>query len=211
MRGQPLYLVPIATLLGACGAIMHGPMQEVRIESNPPGATATVSATVSERGPAFLDEKKTYTVTTPATLRLRRDNTYRIEMEKPGYKIATTGIRSSYDWLWAPVTCGPCEAVGELPTYDMKEHALPVRFAEAAFYEYPKGFIRGWGRGLRIFSPDALMGTAFKLKPKDGGFWSNWTALDTPTSAIGSRTRTKGKPASFPSPSPVIHGAQASV
>jgi hypothetical protein len=156
-------------------------MQDVRIESNPPGAKATVSPMLSERGTLFLDEKKKVTVTTPATLRLKRDNHYRVEVEKDGYQIKSTKVVSSYDWLWAPVICGPCEAVGELPTFDMKERALPLRFAEAAFYSYPKGFFRAWGRGLRLFSPEALLGTSFKLKPEDGGFFSNWHAVGTPT------------------------------
>ena len=96
------------------------------------------------------------------------------------YKLASSQVISSYDWVWAPVSCGPCEAVGELPTYDMKGKALPVRFGEAAFYEYPKGFFRALGKGLRIFSPDALLGNSFKLKPKDGGYFSDWHALGTP-------------------------------
>ena len=52
---------------------------------------------------------------------------------------------------------------------------------EAAFYEYPRGFFRAWGRGLRVFSPDPILGTSFKLKPEKGGFFSNWHALGTPT------------------------------
>ena len=124
-------------------------------------------------------QKNKRTVTTPATLRLRRDNTYRVELAKTGYKINTARVVSSYDWLWAPVTCGPCEAVGELPTYDLKGRALPLRFLEAAFYEYPKGFIRAIGRGFRLFSPDALLGNAFKLKGPDAGYLTNWNGLET--------------------------------
>jgi hypothetical protein len=167
-------------VLGGCATLVHGPYQDVRIDSSPPGATATVSPMLCERGPNFLDEKKKQTVTTPATVRLRRDNAYRVELEKPGYKISSAQVVPSYDWLWSPVACGPCEAVGELPTYDMKGHALPVRFAEAAFYEYPKGFFRAIGRGFRIFSPEALMGMSFKLKPKDSGYFNDWHALGTP-------------------------------
>jgi hypothetical protein len=167
-------------LLTSCATVIHGPFQDVQVESTPPGATATVSPMSSERGALFLDPTKQYTVTTPATVRLRRDNTYRIELVKPGYKITTAKVVSSYDWLWAQAMCGPCEAVGELPTYDLKGRALPVRFAEAAFYEYPKGFFRAFGRGLRVLSPEALMGTSFKLKPADGGFFSDWHALGQP-------------------------------
>ena len=90
--------------------------------------------------------------------------------KKTGYKIGNQQIVSSYDWLWAPVSCGPCEAVGALPVYDMSEHALPVRFAEAAFYEYPVGAVRSFGKVLRIFPNGGwIRVTAFNLeKPATG-------------------------------------------
>src|SRR5262249_6013708 len=104
------------------------------------------------------------------------------EMEKPGYKVATTQVVSEYDWFWGQVTCGPCEAVGALPTYeeDLKDRNIGVRVAEAVFYEYPRGFFRAWGRGLRIFSPDPLLGSPYKLKQKDSGYWEGWHGLGTP-------------------------------
>jgi len=180
MTRQVTFSALALTVLSGCATLVHGPYQDVTIDSNPPGAQATVSAQTSERGPLFVDKNK-QTITTPATIRLRRDNNYRVELEKPGYKIGTSNVVSEYDWLWAPVMCGPCEAVGALPTYNMSEHSLPVRFMEAAFYEYPVGLLRAFGHGLRIFSPDALLGNAFKLKNKDGGFWENWSGLETPT------------------------------
>src|SRR5439155_781702 len=91
---------------------------------------------------------KQYTVTTPATVRLRRDNTYRVDIQKSGYKLATTKLVSSYDWLNAPVACGPCELIGDLPTYDLKGRALPLRFLEGAFYEYPRAL--GARRGALV-------------------------------------------------------------
>ena len=166
--------------LGGCATVVHGPYQRVRIESEPPGATATVSATLCERGPRYLDPKK-LTVTTPATVQLRRDNTYRVELTKTGYRLASTQVVSSYDWLWSPALCGPCEVVGELPTYDLKGRSLPVRFAESAFYEYPKGFFRATGYALRLFSPEAWLGTSFKLRPGDRGPFSDWHAVGEPT------------------------------
>ena len=60
----------------------------------------------------------------------------------------------------------PCDAIGALPTYDMSERSLAVRFAQAAFYEYPVGMFRAFGKALRIFSPEALLGNAFKLKAR---------------------------------------------
>ena len=176
----PRLEIVLALLAAGCATLVHGPYEDVHIDSEPPGATATVSPLMSERGPNFLDPTKKYTVTTPATLHLRRDNSYRVELQKPGYKIASAQVASSYDWVWAQIACGPCEAVGDLPTFDLRGKPLPVRFAEAAFYEYPKGFIRAWGRGMRVFSPDALLGNSFKLRRKDAGFFSNWHALGTP-------------------------------
>ena len=122
MRRHPLCFASLLALLSGCATVMHGPYQDVRIESDPPGAKATISPMLSARGPNFLDDKK-QTVTTPATVRLRRDNTYRIELEKSGYKIGNSQVLSSYDWLWAPLLCGPCEAVGELPTFDTSDNA----------------------------------------------------------------------------------------
>ncbi len=179
MKREPFVLAALLALASGCATVVHGPYQDVRLESNPPGATATVAAQTSERGPLFLDDKK-QKVTTPATVRLRRDNTYRVEFEMPGYKLGNAVIVSEYDWLWAPISCGPCEAVGELPTYDMSDRNVAVRFAQAAFYEYPVGMLRGFGQALRIFSPDALLGNSFKLKAKDSGYWSDWHALGTP-------------------------------
>jgi hypothetical protein len=178
-RRTPLLLAG-AVLLGGCATLVHGPYQTVRVESDPPGATVSASAMLSERGPLFLDPKK-QTATTPAELRLRRDNTYRIEMQKPGYKVTSTRVVSSYDWLWTPYLCGPCEAAGQLPTFDLKGKPLPLRFLEAAFYQYPKGFFRAWGQGLRVFNPEALSGNSFKLKPEKGGLFSNWHGLGRPS------------------------------
>lgn len=180
MKRESLVLAGTLMLLGGCATIVHGPYQDVRIDSNPSGATATISPQISERGPAFVDETKTRTVTTPATVRLKRDNNYRVEIEKPGYKLATTQIVSEYDWLWAPLSCGPCEAVGALPPLVEPDEPAPVRLLEDVFYDWPKSAVGAFGKGLRLFSPDALLGSSFKLKEKDSGYWSEWHGLGTP-------------------------------
>jgi hypothetical protein len=182
MRRQAAWVAPLV-LLNACATVLHGEFGDVRVESEPPGATATVSASLSERGPAFLDPAKQYTVTTPATLRLRRDNTYRVEYSKPGYRIATTQIQSAYDWLWSPLVCGPCEAVGQLPKADMKDRALPLRFLEGTFYGYPRGFVRALGLGLRAVSPEAWFGMSFRHTREGGHVFSNWTAMGVPVAS----------------------------
>ena len=180
MMREPVMLIAAATLLGGCATVVHGPYQDVRIDSNPPGAVATITPQVSERGPGYIDETKERKVTTPATVRLLRDNSYRIEVEKPGYKLASTQIVSEYDWFWGQLMCGPCEAVGALPSYDLSERNRGLQFVNAAFYEYPKGAIGAFGKGMRLFSPDALLGSTFKLKEKGSGYWNGWHGLGTP-------------------------------
>jgi len=180
MRREPLFLTCVLALVSGCATLIHGPYQEVSVESNPPGATATIVPTLSERGTNYLDPTRQYTVTTPATVRLRRDNTYRVDVQKSGYKLTSTKVVSSYDWLNAPVVCGPCELIGDLPTYDLKGKPLPVRFVENAFYEYPRGFMAAWGKGLRVFSPEALLGNSFKLREQKACFFSGWHGLGTP-------------------------------
>src|SRR2546428_1413113 len=138
MRREPLFRASALAFLGGCSTLRHGPYQEVALESNPPGATATVVPTLSERGPNYLDPTRQYTVTTPATVRLRRDNTYRVDVQKSGYKLTSTKEVSSYDWLNAPVVCGPCELIGDLPTYNLKGKPLHIRFDEKSFYDDPR-------------------------------------------------------------------------
>lgn len=183
MKRRPLLLATSLALLSGCATIAHGPYQDVQIVSNPAGATATVTTQGSQRGPNFKDEKK-HVVTTPAVVRLHRDNDYRVEMQMPGYKLGTTQIVSEYDWLWAQYACGGCEAVGALPEHDVKNANPAARFAYAAFYDYPVGFFRAAGRSLRILSPDALLGSSFKLKQKDSGYFEDWTAMETPVVGV---------------------------
>jgi hypothetical protein len=95
--------------------------------------------------------------------------------------VTSTRVVSSYDWFWTPYLCGPCEAAGQLPSFDLKGKPLPLRFLEAAFWQYPKGFFRGWGYGFRLFNPEALTGTAFKLQRDGGGFFDHWHGLGEPS------------------------------
>lgn len=169
-----------ATMMG-CSAFVHGPMQNVQIASDPPGAEATITPQTSERGPRFVDKDSEMTVRTPATVQLRRDTNYRVEWQMPGYRIESQKLRSAYDWTWAPVACGPCEAVGALPRPDMKDRALALRFLSATFYEYPVGAIGAAGLALRLLSPEALLGTSFKLKSQNDGYFDDFFAVGTPT------------------------------
>lgn len=172
MARRLLLIGAALALLNGCATLVHGPYEDVRVESNPPGATVTLTAQESQRGPLYLDSRK-LKVTAPATLQLKRDNMYRVEFQKPGYKLATAKIMSSYDWFWGidplcgGVVCSVTNALGQTPGIE---------------YPYnPMRFFKSFGEGVRIFSADAWMGTAFKLKPEGAGFWNNFHGLGTPT------------------------------
>jgi len=59
MRREPLFLASMLTLLAGCATLIHGPYQDVTVDSTPPGATVTVTPTLSERGTNYMDPKKT--------------------------------------------------------------------------------------------------------------------------------------------------------
>jgi hypothetical protein len=166
------------TLASGCSMLFHGPTQQVRIESDPPGAEATIMPQTSQRGPTFLIEGN-QEVRTPATVTLRRDTFYRVEFQKPGYKIGTTKLRSEYDFVNAPVVCGPCEAIGALPKPDMQGRSLGLRFL-SAFYTYPVGAVGAVGQALRLVSPEAILGDSFKLKAENDGYFDQFSGYGTP-------------------------------
>ncbi len=85
--GVSLVLV-LAPFLSGCATMIHGVHQEVRVETEPPGATASVG-----------DQK----ITTPGVLKLKRkEKALEIVVEKDGYvtkRVALTRKDSGWDWL----------------------------------------------------------------------------------------------------------------
>ena len=85
--GTTLLLV-LAPLLSGCATVLHGTRQDVRVETDPPGATASVG-----------DQK----ITTPGVLRLKRkEKALEIVVEKDGYetrRVALTRKNSGWQWL----------------------------------------------------------------------------------------------------------------
>ena len=85
--GMPLLLV-LAPVLSGCATVIHGTHQDVRVETEPPGATASVG-----------DQK----ITTPGVLKLKRkEKALEIVVEKEGYetrRVALTRKDSGWQWL----------------------------------------------------------------------------------------------------------------
>ena len=178
---REVFLAAAFGTLTGCATFITGPNQDVLIDSNPPGAKATVSGMLSERGPNFIDKEK-QVVTTPATVRLRRDNSYRVEVQHEGYKIGEQPGRQRVQLV--PVAAGLRSALrGDRRASHLRHEGSvasgPIRRRP------PSTSIRSErsGRSARPFaliSPEAIMGTSFKLKAKDAGYWDDWTGTGVP-------------------------------
>ena len=71
--------VAAALVLSGCGAILHGPRQNIVVQTSPGGAKLETSP-------------PTGTYTTPATLNLERKNAYVLTFTAPGYNPATFNL-----------------------------------------------------------------------------------------------------------------------
>jgi len=92
---KPLYAtllvalcIATSVLFAGCATIIRGAHQDLQITSDPSGATVTIQG--QERG------------TTPLTLGLDRDQTYRMEFSKDGYSSETLLVSSEFT-IGAPV------------------------------------------------------------------------------------------------------------
>jgi len=86
--GEALSLLVLGQFLSGCATVIHGTRQDVRVETDPPGATASVG-----------DQK----ITTPGVLNLKRkEKALEIVVEKDGYetrRVALTRKDSGLQWL----------------------------------------------------------------------------------------------------------------
>ena len=141
----PLLLLPILTT--GCATVLHGTRQDVRVETEPPGATASVEG---------------QTITTPGVLELRRrEKAQEVLIEKYGYVSRRVALsRKTSGLVWAnfafiPVGAAAGAAVGGSTTNDWD------------FFE--KAANGGLAGGLILpaaaFGIDFATGAAYKLDP----------------------------------------------
>ena len=76
-------LLVLALIFSGCGTIVHGTSQNVLIQSDPPGAKATLS--------------NGYEVTTPQSVSLQRSEAQVITFEKEGYKKKQVALTRSFN------------------------------------------------------------------------------------------------------------------
>jgi predicted small secreted protein len=77
-----LVLLSSALLLAGCGTMLHGPRQDILVQSSVPGASVQSSPT-------------SVTVAAPGTLSLERKNNYVLTFTAPGYSPATVNVTNS--------------------------------------------------------------------------------------------------------------------
>ncbi|GAC1659120.1 MAG: hypothetical protein NVS4B3_27030 [Gemmatimonadaceae bacterium] len=80
---RPTLLVIAVALLNGCGAILHGTLQTIDVQSTPSGAKVDASPVAG-------------VYTTPMTLNLERKHNYLLTFSSPGYSPATVNINSSF-------------------------------------------------------------------------------------------------------------------
>jgi PEGA domain len=80
------------TWLSGCATIVHGTNQQVRVETTPPGAKASVGS---------------QSITTPGELSLPREFSYIVNFEKPGYAPTYAHIsQATSNYVWGNLLLG---------------------------------------------------------------------------------------------------------
>jgi len=78
--------------LTGCATIIHGASQDIRVTSQPSGATVRVDGTAT---------------TTPGVLKLERKRAYTLMFEKQGYQPVEVHLKQTFDgWVWGNIIFG---------------------------------------------------------------------------------------------------------
>jgi hypothetical protein len=156
---RPFRLVPVFVLFGlttGCATILQGSHQDVRVETEPPGATATGAG---------------QTITTPGALNFRRDaKDLYVIVEKEGYVPCRVVLRRKENGAkWANLALAPVGAAigagfGSLGSSE--DDPLLVQVSDAVFGPQATwGFVFGVIMPVAGFAVDHVTGAAYKLDP----------------------------------------------
>jgi len=78
-----------------CATIVHGDKQEIRVETNPPGANVTIVG------------RRSQSMVSPAELVLRRKHDYELEIKKEGYRTEYVQVEQHLGgWFWCNLLFG---------------------------------------------------------------------------------------------------------
>lgn len=142
----PLLFSCLAT---GCATVIHGVHQDVRVETNPPGATASVNG---------------QTITTPGVLKLRRkEKTLEVLVEKEGYASRrVTLTRKESGLIWANMGFLP---VGFYAGASIGASTSTNSFGTAFEHMGTGGVVGGVTLPLAAIGLDHATGAAYKLDP----------------------------------------------
>ena len=156
---KPLRLALILLLFGlttGCASILQGPHQDIRVETDPPGARVTGAG---------------QTITTPGALNFRRDaKELDVFVEQEGYvpcRVVLT--RKENGTKWANLALAPVGAaigVGFGSLGSSEDDPLLIQVSDAVFGPQATwGFIFGILVPATGFAVDHVTGAAYKLDP----------------------------------------------
>ncbi len=154
LRLVPLFL--LFSLTTGCATILQGSHQDIRVETDPPGATAIGA---------------NQTITTPGALNFRRNATdLMVTVEKEGYvrcRVLLTRKENGTKWAnlaLAPIGVALGVGIGSLGHEE--DDSLAIQVSEAVFGpEATWGFILGVIVPAAGFAVDHATGAAYKLDP----------------------------------------------
>jgi hypothetical protein len=141
-----LLFVALAPLASGCATVIHGTRQNVRVETDPPGATASAG-----------DQR----ITTPGVLKLKRkEKALEIVVEKEGYETRRVALtRKDSGWQWLNMIGIPAGIVAGASVGHTNDEGLD--FSGAATGAVVGGVVLS-GAGFLIDYGD---GAAYKLDP----------------------------------------------
>jgi hypothetical protein len=110
MKTTGIVALALAVGVTGCASIASGPTQQIKVESNPPGAKIIVAEKIREKGAAkdapMIFVKKEDAGVTPATVVIRR-RAGAILIEKEGYETAEVPLHQTMNpWVLGNVAMG---------------------------------------------------------------------------------------------------------
>jgi hypothetical protein len=129
---QRLIVVSSILLLSACASIQSGRTQQVKISSNPVGATVYVAVKIEKDGKAVILYKKAVGVTPLSVTLSRKDGT--IFVEKEGYDSVEVALTKKMNpWVWGDILLGSLlstsidTSTGAAHEYDPGEYVVDLK------------------------------------------------------------------------------------
>lgn len=128
-----LAIAAAALALGGCGSMMSGTTQQIKVSSNPPGATVYTGLQKSDISGVAQVTNKVAIGVTPLTIALSRKDGA-LFVEKEGYFPATVPLSTKMNpWMWgnialtSPLSTSIDTSTGASNEYDPGEYLIDLQ------------------------------------------------------------------------------------